>query len=368
MARIFSTVARFNYGASFGNTLNLNADNVSGAYNVTGTSVSVTGSVTAPILYSTNLQNWGGGAAGSGTSGWFARFASDGSIIKTNYNNITLTEGNLNVTNGGTGATTGAIAKGNDTNGSARIIATTAATIPLTLTGSSGQTANLFVVQDTFAAANTIASISSTGAATFSAVTATTVTATTVNVKTIVSTAASTSTVPLTINLLSGQTANAITVNTVDYGNNTVTIDSAGNLALYGGISAPNAFVTAKGISAGTSGIASGSGIFYNTLISSYNDLGTITVGQAIPFSTYNINRFTTATAFTITAAVPPAGAYCSLIIVTSGTTTRTITFSTGFKTGTTTLATGTTSGKYFVLNYVSDGNNLIEMSRTAAI
>lgn len=176
--------------------------------------------------------------------------------------------------------------------------------------------------------------------------------------------------VPVVISLPAGQTANAITINTVDYGNNTVTISSAGNLALNnGGLSAPSATVSGRLLSGGTGGVtSSGPGIFYNTLTSAYNDLGIITAGQAIPFSTYNINRFTTATAFTITATVPPAGTYCSLIIVTSGIITRTITFSTGFKTGTTTLATGTVAGKYFVLNYVSDGTNLIETSRTAAI
>jgi hypothetical protein len=182
-------------------------------------------------------------------------------------------------------------------------------------------------------------------------------------------TTSATNTVPLTINALASQTANLVTMNTVDYGNGTVTIDSAGNIATFGGVAASQGTVQGRTLSAGSGGVgSSGGGIFYNTLTSAYNDYGTIAVGQNLAFNTYNIVRFTPSGSFTVTTTVPPAGTFCSLIVLTSGTTTRTITFGSGFKTGTTTLVTGTVTAKYFVIQYVSDGSFLIETSRTIAI
>ena len=54
------------------------------------------------------------------------------------------------------------------------------------------------------------------------------------------------------------------------------------------------------------------------------------------------------------------------LQILTSGTTSYTLTFSTGFH-STGTLATGTSSGKYFMLHFVNIGGTFYEGSRTAA-
>lgn len=73
-----------------------------------------------------------------------------------------------------------------------------------------------------------------------------------------------------------------------------------------------------------------------------------------------------TATA-TFTTTVPPAGTPCFLMILTSGTTSRTITFGTGFK-STATLATGTVTAKVFVIHWISDGVTLYESGRTAAM
>jgi hypothetical protein len=61
------------------------------------------------------------------------------------------------------------------------------------------------------------------------------------------------------------------------------------------------------------------------------------------------------------------AGQTITIIILTSGVTSRTLTFGTGFKPNGT-LATGTVSGKYFVLQYFSDGTNVYELSRTTAL
>lgn len=69
----------------------------------------------------------------------------------------------------------------------------------------------------------------------------------------------------------------------------------------------------------------------------------------------------------TYTTTVPVAGSMRRIIILTSGTTSRTITFGTGFK-PVGTLATGTATGRVFVINWVSDGTNLYEAGRTAAM
>lgn len=69
----------------------------------------------------------------------------------------------------------------------------------------------------------------------------------------------------------------------------------------------------------------------------------------------------------TITVTGGNAGQMLYVVITTSGTTSRTLTFSTGFKV-TGTLATGTTSAKVFTICFVSDGTNFNEVSRTAAM
>lgn len=56
-----------------------------------------------------------------------------------------------------------------------------------------------------------------------------------------------------------------------------------------------------------------------------------------------------------------------SLVVTTSGTSNHVLTFGTNFK-STGTLATGTVSGKVFTVNFVSDGTNLNETSRTTAM
>jgi hypothetical protein len=69
----------------------------------------------------------------------------------------------------------------------------------------------------------------------------------------------------------------------------------------------------------------------------------------------------------TMTTTAAPVGSRANIIIVSSGITSRTVTFGNGFKT-TGTLATGTSDGKFFVISFVSDGNFMIETSRTGAM
>lgn len=68
-----------------------------------------------------------------------------------------------------------------------------------------------------------------------------------------------------------------------------------------------------------------------------------------------------------LTSSVNAKGQRLNIIITTSGVSSFTITFTTNFKT-TGTLATGTTSGKVFVISFVSDGVNYNEVSRTTAM
>jgi len=91
------------------------------------------------------------------------------------------------------------------------------------------------------------------------------------------------------------------------------------------------------------------------------------TGATAMAFGTNTAVKVTPNAAATYTTTVPAAGEVRTLIILTSGTTSRTITFGTGFKSKGT-LATGTANARVFVFLWVSDGVNLYEASRTTAI
>jgi len=69
----------------------------------------------------------------------------------------------------------------------------------------------------------------------------------------------------------------------------------------------------------------------------------------------------------TLNAMNAPVGQRIALVVTTAGTTSYTITFGTNFKT-TGTLATGTVTAKVFVVNFVGDGTNFNEISRTTAM
>jgi hypothetical protein len=93
-----------------------------------------------------------------------------------------------------------------------------------------------------------------------------------------------------------------------------------------------------------------------------------LTAGTTAMALAANINvRVTPNANATFTTTVPSAGLRCQLYILTSGTSSYTITFGTGFRT-TGTLATGTTTARYFMLSFISDGTVLVETSRTAAM
>lgn len=94
----------------------------------------------------------------------------------------------------------------------------------------------------------------------------------------------------------------------------------------------------------------------------------TLTAGTiALAFASKGVVQVTPNATGSFTSTVPPAGTRCTLIVLTSGTTSYTMTFGTGFKTAGT-LATGTVTAKTFVFQFVSDGTTLIEASRTTAL
>ena len=98
------------------------------------------------------------------------------------------------------------------------------------------------------------------------------------------------------------------------------------------------------------------------------------TVSALTPGATVTLNcalgdvfTLTPAEAESINATNLAAGQRVNVIVTTSGTNSYTLTFNTNFKT-TGTLATGATSGKVFVVAFVSDGTNLNEVARTTAM
>ena len=92
--------------------------------------------------------------------------------------------------------------------------------------------------------------------------------------------------------------------------------------------------------------------------------------GTNEPEQNLAVNKLTTVVISadtTLTTTVPKVGASAYVIVITSGSDSRTVTFGTGFK-STGTLATGTDADRRFVFHFISDGANLVEVSRTAAI
>lgn len=116
--------------------------------------------------------------------------------------------------------------------------------------------------------------------------------------------------------------------------------------------------------------ITSATGITNNGLIitSTYDVLGSVGASPVLDFTSFQVIQITPTVSTTVTANVPPAGTYCSLVILTSGATSRTLTFSSTFFRTTGTLATGTVTARWFTINFISDGTELIEMSRTTAM
>jgi hypothetical protein len=123
---------------------------------------------------------------------------------------------------------------------------------------------------------------------------------------------------------------------------------------------------TANGGSVSEIARISSTGFSVNNQISGkYTAVGTNIAAQGL--ATNKVSSVTISADTTLTTTVPPAGATAYVIIVTSGSVSRTVTFGSGFA-STGTLATGATASRRFVVSFVSDGTRLIETARTVAI
>ncbi len=186
-----------------------------------------------------------------------------------------------------------------------------------------------------------------------------------------------------------GFTADASTASAITTGKTVIGFRSAHPIATGGGTSwnfyangtAPNYFEGQ--VSIGTATLTASK--FYvsgNAAISSTLSVtGNITGGAqiagkytalangatAMALATNAVVKVTPTATATYTTTVAPAGSRASIIVLTSGTSSYTITFGTGFTT-TGTLATGTVTAKTFVIDFVSDGTSMIETSRTTAM
>ena len=87
----------------------------------------------------------------------------------------------------------------------------------------------------------------------------------------------------------------------------------------------------------------------------------------AMSLNTNNVVRVTPNANATYTTTVANAGTICTIIIITSGTTSYTITFGTGFR-SVGTLATGTVTGRAFTITFASDGTSMFETSRIPSL
>jgi len=103
----------------------------------------------------------------------------------------------------------------------------------------------------------------------------------------------------------------------------------------------------------------------WSSTVSAFTTLADGTTAMALA-TNINVQVTPTATA-TYTTTVPASGTEAKILILTTGATSRTITFGSGFR-STGTLATGTTTARYFMLSFISDGSVLVETSRTIAM
>lgn len=155
-------------------------------------------------------------------------------------------------------------------------------------------------------------------------------------------------------------TASATIPNTDITGLGTMSTQAASAVAITGGT------INGASVGATTPSTVKGSSLESTSVIT--DSFATRAAGTlALAFASDGVVQVTPNATGTFTTTVPPAGTRCTLIILTSGTTSFTMTFGTGFKT-TGTLATGTVTARRFVMEFISDGTNLIESSRTVAI
>jgi len=114
----------------------------------------------------------------------------------------------------------------------------------------------------------------------------------------------------------------------------------------------------------GVQGIQGIPGIIPDPIVTALGTTGSIVV----PMAAADVFTITPTGACTFTTTSFKSGKRITFIILTSGTTSRTLTWSTGFK-PLSTLSTGTVTGKYFSLTFICVGSLWIETgARLAAV
>lgn len=157
--------------------------------------------------------------------------------------------------------------------------------------------------------------------------------------------------------------------NTPDYGATAVfAVDQTGNIACHG-IQANTSITSLSSINAGVTGMTSGGSIISGKNLSGdLEPLGTRSTATTLDYQQDMVITLTPTASITLSATVPIAGSFGYLIITTSGTTSRTITFSAATFKSQGTLATGIVSARVFAFSFISDGTRMIEVSRTIAM
>jgi hypothetical protein len=128
--------------------------------------------------------------------------------------------------------------------------------------------------------------------------------------------------------------------------------------------------ITGSGFIAGINGIK----IVSSGIISgSYLDIGIISAAQDLSFEQYNVIRLENGgAAFTLSQSISvPAGTFCNLIVKSAtASTSRIITFNPSHfrTTGTLTVLGSAGLARTYTISFISDGNKLNEISRTAAM
>lgn len=110
---------------------------------------------------------------------------------------------------------------------------------------------------------------------------------------------------------------------------------------------------------------ASDQRVYGDLRIQPYVALSTSTTAMGLQFN--RIAKLTPNSTRTLTTTAALPGEIRQIFIETSGASSYTLTFGSGFK-STGTLATGVTTARRFCISFVSDGTNMIEISRTIAM